>query len=387
MKINQVYSLLNDINHQMYGDDALAVNDLSGIVAMGNSVMSGSVDAFYKLLIDRIGKVIIRRLDLELEFPNLMMNDFEFGAAIQKITIDPFDAVENSTYNVTDQGFTPTLLDAPIATVYQTFFTGADTFAFKRKNPGSQLFTAFTSAEAMGAFIDAVAMAMIDSMTISINNMSRTAINNFIAEKIKAANGIINIADLYNTGATTPVTHFSDAMLNKDFLRFSTNIIRKYLKYITMPNVGYNVAGRVRATARDNMHFFALTEYVGALESFLDSDTWHTEFTSIGGYQEVGYWQGNYNGTNFNDPDAVSSIKVTPSSEEGQTTPTNVEQSGIIAVMADRQAIFTGINKRRSSAFYNPIDDYTIIKAEATIQYCNDTSENGLIFVAEPTTP
>ena len=387
MKINQVYSLLNDINHQMYGDDALAVNDLSGIVAMGNSVMSGSVDAFYKLLIDRIGKVIIRRLDLELEFPNLMMNDFEFGAAIQKITIDPFDSVENSTYNVTDQGFTPTLLDAPIATVYQTFFTGADTFAFKRKNPGSQLFTAFTSAEAMGAFIDAVAMAMIDSMTISINNMSRTAINNFIAEKIKAANGIINIADLYNTNATTPVTHFSDAMLNKDFLRFSTNIIRKYLKYITMPNVGYNVAGRVRATARDNMHFFALTEYVGALESFLDSDTWHTEFTSIGGYQEVGYWQGNYNGTNFNDPDAVSSIKVTPSSEEGQTTPTDVEQSGIIAVMADRQAIFTGINKRRSSAFYNPIDDYTIIKAEATVQYCNDTSENGLIFIAEPTTP
>lgn len=387
MKINQVYSLLNDINHQMYGDDALAVNDLSGIVAMGNSVMSGSVDAFYKLLIDRIGKVIIRRLDLELEFPNLMMNDFEFGAAIQKITIDPFDSVENSTYEVTDQGFTPTLLDAPIATVYQTFFTGADTFAFKRKNPGSQLFTAFTSAEAMGAFIDAVAIAMIDSMTISINNMSRTAINNFIAEKIKAANGIINIADLYNTNATTPVTHFSDAMLNKDFLRFSTNIIRKYLKYITMPNVGYNVAGRVRATARDNMHFFALTEYVGALESFLDSDTWHTEFTSIGGYQETGYWQGNYNGTNFNDPDAVSSIKVTPSSEEGQTTPTDVEQSGIIAVMADRQAIFTGINKRRSSAFYNPIDDYTIIKAEATVQYCNDTSENGLIFIAEPTTP
>ena len=135
------------------------------------------------------------------------------------------------------------------------------------------------------------------------------------------------------------------------------------------------------------MHFFALTEYVGALESFLDSDTWHTEFTSIGGYQEVGYWQGNYNGTNFNDPAAVSSIKVTPSSEEGQTTPTDVEQSGIIAVMADRQAIFTGINKRRSSAFYNPIDDYTIIKAEATVQYCNDTSENGLIFIAEPTTP
>ena len=387
MQINQVYSLLNDINHQMYGDTAIAVNDLSGIVSMGKTVMSGSVDDFYKTLIDRVGKVIFRRLDLELDFPNLMMNEFDFGAAIQKISCDVFDATNNSTYGVTDPGFTPTLLDGTVPTIYQTFFTGADTWEIRRKNPGSQIFTAFTSAEAMGAFIDVIAAAMIDSMVISVNNMSRTAINNFMAEKIKASNGIINIADLYNANAATPVASFKEAMLNKDFLRFSTNVIRKYMKYIGLPNVAYNVAGRVRATSRDNLNFFCLTEYIGALESFLDSDTWHTEYTSIGegGFQEVAYWQGNYDGVDYNDGDAVSAIKVTPSSEEGQLSPTDVEQSGIIALMADRQAIFTGINKRRSSAFYNSIDDYTITKMEAIIQYCNDTSENGLIVLAEPT--
>lgn len=390
MQIKQVYSLANDINKQMFGDTAVQVNDLSGIISMGKTIMSGSTDSFFKTLIDRIGKVIIRRLDAELEFPNLMRNEFEWGAAIQKLTVDVFDMRANTDYTVTDQGFTPTLLDGDVPKIYQTFFTGATTWAVQKKFQENELFTAFTSAEAFGAFVDAVAAAFIDSMTLTVNDMARTAINNFMAEKIKAANGVINVADLWNaTNPTNPVTHAADALLNKDFLRFSTNVIRKYMKYLAIPNVNYNVDGRLRATQRDNLNFFCLTEYIASLESFLDSDTWHNEFVSIGegGFNEVAYWQGNFDGTDVNEVDSVSSIKVTPSSEEGQQSPTDVEQSGIIALMADRQAIFTGIDKRRSAAFYNPIDDYTVTKMSATIQYCNDMSENGLVFIAEPTAP
>lgn len=389
MVVNQVYSLLTDINHQMFGDTALQVNDLQGVISMGKTVMSGSTDAFWNTLIDRIGKVIVRRLDTELQFPNLMRNEFEWGCAIQKLTVDVFDPIENSDWNISSPGFTPTLLDGADGTVYQTFFTGATTWAIQRRFPENILFTAFTSAEAFGAFAEAVTAAFIDSMTLSVNNMARTAINNFMAEKIKASNGVINIADLYNaTSPATPVVHASDALLNKDFLRFSTNIIRKYMKYLSVPNVNYNVAGRLRATQRDNLNFFCLTEYIASLESFLDSDTWHTEFVDIGegGFNEVPYWQANLDSNgDVNEVDCVSSIKVTPSSEEGQVTPTDVEQSGIIALMVDRQAIFTGIDKRRSAAFYNPIDDYTVTKLSATIQYANDTSENGLLFIIEPT--
>lgn len=384
MTINQIYSLLNDINHTMYGDTAVAVKDLSGVIAMGNSVMSGSVDAFFGVLIDRIGKVIVRNLDLELEFPKLMMNEFEWGCAIQKLTVDPYDAGNNSTWDISDPSFTPTLLDGAAPTIHQNFFTDADTWEIRRKFPNSILFTAFQSAESFGAFVEAVTAAMIDSMTLSINNMSRTAINNFAAEKIKNANGVINIADLYNSFAATQVTSFKNAMANKDFLAYSTKIIRTYLKYLSMPNVKYNVDGRVRATQRDNLHFFALTEWIASLD-LMQAGTWHTEYTDIYNFQEVGYWMGNADASNVNDPDTVSTINVIPSSEAGSGTPTAVNQTGIIAIMADRQAIFTGINKRRSSSFYNPIDDYTVTKMEATIQYCNDLSENGLVFIAEPT--
>lgn len=390
MEINQVYSLLNDINQQMWGEDALAVNDLSGIISMGNTVLSSStnVDKFFSTLIDRIGKVIIRRLDLELDFPKLMMNEFEFGAILQKITIDPFGAKENTDWEVGSGGFTPTLLDIYPPSIHQMLFTDAVTFEMRKSLPNSILSTAFEGASQMANFMTAVTAAMVDSMTLSINNLSRTCINNFIAEKIKNSNGIVNIADMYNTAySSTPVTDCEEAMRTPEFLRYATNVIRKYFKYLSMPNVNYNVAGLVRATQRNNLHFLANTTFIAGLESFLYADSFRQEYLDLNNFTEVAYWQGNLDSdnTSVNLPADVTAINVIPSSEKGQLSPTAVSQSGIIAVLADRQAIGVGLNKRRSAAFNNVMDDYTSVKMSATIQYYNDLSESGIIFIAEPT--
>lgn len=390
MEVNQVYSLLNDINQQMWGEDALAVKDLSGIISMGNAVLSSStnVDKFFSTLVDRIGKVIIRRLDLELDFPKLMMNEFEWGCVLQKITIDPFGAKANTDWQVSDPGFTPSLLEIYPPSIHQMLFTDAVTFEMRKSLPNSILATAFTGAGEMANFMTAVTAAMVDSMTLSLNNLSRTCVNNFIAEKIKNSNGIVNIADMYNTAySSSPVTDCEEAMRTPEFLRYATNVIRKYFKYLSMPNVNYNVAGLVRATQRDNMHFLANTTFVAGLESYLYADTFHEEMVSLKNYTEVAYWQGNLDSdnTSINLPEDVTAIEVIPSSEKGQLSPQSISQSGIIAVMADRQAMGIGLNKRRSAAFNNVMDDITTVKMSATQQLFNDLSENGVIFIAEPT--
>lgn len=390
MEVNQVYSLLNDINQQMWGEDALAVKDLSGIISMGNAVLSSStnVDKFFSTLVDRIGKVIIRRLDLELDFPKLMMNEFEWGCVLQKITIDPFGAKANTDWQVSDPGFTPSLLEIYPPSIHQMLFTDAVTFEMRKSLPNSILATAFTGAGEMANFMTAVTAAMVDSMTLSLNNLSRTCVNNFIAEKIKNSNGIVNIADMYNTAySSSPVTNCEEAMRTPEFLRYATNVIRKYFKYLSMPNVNYNVAGLVRATQRDNMHFLANTTFVAGLESYLYADTFHEEMVNLKNYTEVAYWQGNLDSdnTSINLPADVTAIEVIPSSEKGQLSPQSISQSGIIAVMADRQAMGIGLNKRRSAAFNNVMDDITTVKMSATQQLFNDLSENGVIFIAEPT--
>lgn len=392
MEVNQVYSLLNDINQQMWGEDAFAVEDLSGLISMGQAVLSSSqnVDKFFNTLVDRIGKVIIRRLDAELDFPKLMMNEFSFGAILSKISIDPFGAKANTDWQVSDPGFTPSLLEIYPPSIHQMLFTDAVTFEMRKSLPNSILSTAFLGAGEMANFFNAVTAAMVDSMTLSINNLSRTAINNFIAEKIKNANGIVNIADLFNAAfPAAAVTDTDEAMTSPEFLRYSTNIIRKYFKYLSVPNVNYNVSGRVRATQRDNAHFLANTTYIAALESYLYSDTYWKDMVEIENFTEVAYWQANLHtgGHDYNLPEDVTAINVIPSSEKGQQTPTAINQSGIIAVLADRQAIGIGLNKRRSAAFNNVMDDITTVKMSATIQYYNDLSENGIIFLAEPSTP
>lgn len=388
MEVNQIYSVLNDINQQMWGEDALDVHDLSGIVSMGKTVLSSSTmtDKFFNTLVDRIGKVIIRRLDMELDFPKLMMNEYNFGCVLQKISIDPFGVKNNTDWQVTEAGFTPSLLEIYPPSIHQVFFTDSDTWEIRKTLPNSILSTAFTGATEMGNFFTAVTAAMVDSMTLCINNMSRTAINNFIAEKIKNNNGVVNVADLYNAAySSTPVTDVEEALRTPAFLRFASNIIRRYFKYISMPNVNYNVAGLVRATQRNNAHFLANTLFIAGLETFLESDTYHKELVSLDGFTEVAWWQANKGQSDLDAPADVTAIDVIPSSEAGQLSPTAVSQSGIIAVLADRQAIAIGLNKRRSAAFNNVMDDYTTVKMSATVQYINDLSENGLVFIAEPT--
>ena len=394
MKVNQIYSLLNDINKQMWGADAIDVHDLQGIISMGKNIVGDGTqtDKFLNKLVDRIGRTVIRTLDLELDFPNLFMDNYEFGCILQKITIKPIESVENSSWNIGDDNFTPTMLDIHKFDCLVTYFTDTDTWSFRVTIPDDQMLaTAFTDETTMGSFITGIMSAMTDSVTRAMNNMSRTAVNNFIAEKIKASNGVINLLTGYNTlvGAGHEITA-DEALYNKDFLRYAVNEIRQYIKYLSQESVLYNVGDGnggdvLRATARDNMHVLALTRWVSAIEANLESDTFHNEMVSMPLYTEVAYWQANKGAATVNDFATNSSIKVTPSSEDGKDSPADVEQSGIVCVLADRQAIAVGLNKRKTASFYNAIDSYTNIKEEATMQYINDLSENGIVFIVAAT--
>ena len=174
------------------------------------------------------------------------------------------------------------------------------------------------------------------------------------------------------------------AMHNKEFFRFASTVIREYVDYLREPSVLYNVDGMVRATARDNMHILMLSKFRNGLDAYLLSDSFK-DLYGLPGYKTVNFWQANKGSTTVNDFETNSSIKVTPASEAGKDEPTDVEQAGIVCVLADRQAIAIGLNKRRASALYNDIDGYENIASTATVQYINDMSENGVIFVVEGT--
>lgn len=399
MKVNQIYSLLNDINHQMFGADALAVKDLSGIISMGKALQidSNTTDKFLNKLVDRIGKTVIRTLDLELDYPNLYMDSYSFGCVLQKVTVNPFDSISSSEYTVGNNDFTPTMLDvAKPQKIFVTYFHDIDTFKFKVTIAEDLLWSAFTSMEMMNEFITAIINSLSDSVTISVNNMARTAVNNFIAEKILAGNGVVDLLAGYNAllGAGNEITA-DEAMHDKEFARFASTVIRKYIKYLSQPSELYNVGdgtgnGILRATSRDNMHVLMLSDLAALFDAYLLSDSFKDVY-ELPNYTEVAYWQGNHSASGDNIFSVNSAIDIVPSSQESVTTAENryaINQTGIVCVLADRQAIAIGLNKYRSGAFRNDIDDYYTISQTVSTQYINDMSENGIIFtVGSAVTP
>ena len=342
MTVNQIYQLLNDTAAEVYGSQAVTVLDLQGMLSLRDTVFGTGTDNYLNTLVDRIGKTVLRTLDFVSTFPKLLMNEYEFGAVLQKVSIAPFAATTQEAWNVGTGGFTPDLYRIDKPSIYQDFFKDANTWTVCVSVPDVMFKTAFTSAEAMGAFITAIFDSISTSINMQLENTSRLAIAGLVGEKINANNGVIDL--------------------------------------VAKPSVLYNIPGRVRATSRDNMHVMILTEFASACATYLESDTFNDELVKLPYYTEVEYWQGTgASAPNFADCSTIN-IKI-PS--DG----TVVNQSGVVGVFADREALAVGLYDRFSAADRNNRDRYTNYTEGCTIQSIVDTSESAVIFIVKDATP
>lgn len=383
MQINQIYQLLNDTAQQCFGSQAVATLDIEDIVALRDTVFSAGADLFLNTLVDRIGKTVLRTLKHTATFPKFLMEEYEFGCILQKINVDVMPAQEAQYANLGSVGFQPEVhmfkVDKP--RIFQDFFhNGVNSWEIDVSIPDTLYKSAFENAQAMAAFINGIFDTMETSMNIQLENDTRIALLGFLGEKINASNGVVDLLNLYNSVAATPITTAAEAMVSKDFLQFAGMTIRNYISYMKKPSVLYNMATRIRATSRDEMHVLMLTEFVSAYSTFYSSEVYWNELIKLPYFQEVEYWQGTgATAPNFAD---CSAIDVNIPSDG-----TQVQQSGIIAVLMDREAVGTGIYDRFSAADRSNRLRFTNYTNGATIQTFADTSENGVIFVVVDQTP
>ena len=134
------------------------------------------------------------------------------------------------------------------------------------------------------------------------------------------------------------------------------------------------------------MHVMLLTDFVSSYTTNYQSDSFNEELIKLPLYEEIDCWQSSGDGV-YEVSDRTS-INVIPSSDKKQGTggvAEPVSASGIIGLLADRQAIGVGLQKMKAGSWYNPIDHYSNQSRQATIQYFNDLTENGVVFIVEPT--
>ena len=387
MNVNQIYSVLNSINAEMFGDSAFEVVDLSGFVSLGNAVLASvqGRDKFLNTLYDRIAKTVIRNLDLDIEYPSLMRDAIEYGAIIQKLSVEPRDAKTRNDWNVgtmdaNDVAAAMFSIDKPA--IRQKFFSGVNAWEIDTTIPDSILKTAFTTPENMAAFLTAIMTATEDSIIMSINNTNRFAVNNFIGEKINSGQNVIHLITEYGDESLDTI---DKAIVDKGFLRFASKKIADVIRYMNMPSKLYNEEGAVRRTARDNMHVFLLGDYASATKTYLESDTFHNELVSLPYYNEVSCWQamGSTADSETSRPYTAPNLEYTSGLAITTAGGHEVSKAGIIGVIADREAIATTIYERETTADRLNRLSITQRTDKVNIGYLNDLSENGCVFTLD----
>ena len=376
-KVEQIYTLVNETAKESMGEKAIAVKDVSSLIALGDSVLSSASDTenFLNTLVDRIARTVFSVRRYETDTEGMVRHPFEFGCIVQKIYVDMPEAKQNNSWEIGKDGYTPVFAPVIKPTAKQKLFKGITTWEVDVTIPDYMLRTAFLNETSMATFIDAIFTAMDNMITLALENNANLTRASFIARKLKGGKpcGAINLLHEYNTLTSASLT-VEGAMMNAEFLAWASRAINLWVKRMSKMSVLFNEEGYKRHTPKDKIVVNLLQDFTSACDTFLGANTFHDELVKLPMYDSVAYWQGAGESFDFNDTSAIN-IKI----DESNT----ITKKGIIGIVYDYEAMGVTLNERRSTSERNNHDEYTNYYNKANIGYFNDMSENGIVFYLE----
>lgn len=380
MTVAQIYDIINPITKEILGENAVVNEDLSNIVDIGKELFDATeVDNYVKSLVNHIGRVIFVNRPYSGSAPSVLMDGWEYGSVLEKISAELPEATENESWELTDgTSYDPNIFYKP--KVSAKFFNKKVTFEIPMSFTEKQVKESFSNAGQLNGFLSMLYNAVDKSMTIKIDSLVMRTINNMIAETLHDFNdsgdytgtGVraVNLLKLYNEDKGTTLTA-KKSIKDPDFIRFASYIMGLYMERLSKISSLFNIGGKDRFTSRDLLHVILLSDFAKASDSFSMSSTFHNEFVALPKGEIVPYWQGS--GTDYSF-DSVSSINVKTAS--GDT----VNASGIIGVMFDRDALGVTNLDRRVTTNYNPKAEFFSNWYKFDAGYFNDMNENFVLF-------
>lgn len=381
MKVTQLKEIINSVTSEVLGKENIVSEDLSNLVDVGNEIIdTENVDNYVKKLIDRIGKVIFVNRLYAGGVPSVLMDSWEFGSIVEKISADMPEADENDSWNLQDgQAYSQDTFYQP--KVSAKFFNSKVTFDVKLSFTTQQVKESFSSVNELNAFLSMLETGVKNSMTVKLDSLIMRTINNMTAQTLQGGQAMqkVNLLTAYNTATGQKLTA-DKALLDKEFLKYSSLVIKKYQARITKMSKLFNQGEKARFTNTTDLHTVLLSDFADSAEVYLMSDTYHNDTVSLPQHETVPYWQGSGKTYAFND---VSSIKVKIST--GTKTTKDIAQSGIIGVMFDTNALgVSNLNQRTTTAYNARAEFYTnFYKMDAG--YFNDLNENFVVFYVADT--
>lgn len=391
MTVKQIYQIINKVSDEVLGKSDLVSENLSGIVDLGNEVFNLKlVDNYVKSLVNHIGKVVFVNRPYSGKVPSVLMDAWEFGSVLEKISADIPQAEENDTWDLTDgKEYRQDVFHKPA--VSAKFFNSKVTFEVPVSITERQVKESFSSAAQLNGFMSMIYNAVEKSMTIKTDALVMRTINNMIAETLdadKAKFGFVaseskpadyssastvrcvNLLKLYNDKTDAKLTA-NAAITTPDFIRFAAYTMGLYSDRLQTISTLFNVGGKERFTPKDVLHTILLSDFAAAAKTYLYADTFHEDNVLLPKAETVASWQATGKDYAFKD---VSKIDVISASGAA------VSVSGVLGVMFDRDAIGVTNLDKRVTTNYNAKAEFFNNYYKFDAGYFNDTNENFVVF-------
>lgn len=383
MEVKQIHNLVNLIEDELLGS-AIVKEDLSNLVDVGNAIFNANkVDNYVKSLVNHIGRVVFVDRAYSGSVPSVLMDSWEFGSVLEKISCDLPVAVDNDTWKLENgRSYNPDIFYKPSVSV--KFYNSKVTFEIPMSFTEMQIKESFSNAEQLNGFLTMLYNSVEKSMTIKLDSLIMRTINNMIGETIHheipdsatysttSTIKAVNLLKLYNDSHSTTIT--ADKCLdNPDFIRYATYIISVYGERITKISTLFNIGGKERFTPKDVLRCVLLSDFKKASEVFLKSGLYNEQYATLPESDSVPYWQGSGTSYAFND---ITKIDIKLASDNT----TEIQMSGILGVMFDKDALGVSNLNRRVTTNYNPKAEFYTNFYKFEAGYFNDMNENFVVF-------
>lgn len=398
MKVTQVYQILNTVVGETLGKTDIVSEDLSNVVDVGKEIIgafqgdSNLFDNYVKRLINHIGKVVFVNRPYTSRAPSILMEGWEYGSILEKIDSElPEATVTNDWQLVDGMEYKQDVFKAPKG-VTAKFWNKRTTFTVELSITEKQVKESFSSAQQLNAFFSMIETKVRNRLTLDTDNLIQRTINNLIGltvlsevpdgSTIAGRTGVRarNLLYEYNQNHTSDAGFVAltqaNCLSDLNFLKYAATEIALSSDYMEMYSVLFNGGKRERFTPKDRQHIIMLSEFAKKADVYLQSDTFHNEYTRFPNSEHVAFWQGSGTDFKFNNTSDIHIVVDDGTAGNGQ----EVVLSGVLCTIFDRDACGVSCPDEKITSHYNANADFFNYWYKKFAGYFNDANENAIVF-------
>jgi len=383
MNFEQAATLLNAVHSQVTGKTQIAPADVSEFISVAQKTLKMGYDPVLNAISQVVGRTIFSMRPYSAKFGGIQADAQKWGAITRKLVLADKPLEDNQAFNLVDgQSVDMYSINKPQA--LQVNFYGALEYSKSFTIFRSQLDNAFKGPDEFGRFMAMVTQNALDMIEQTKETCARLTLDNFIAGKIAANNGVIHLLTEYNAevGGSYTATTIKEAANWKDFVKWVyariatlTGLMTERSEEYQIKVTGYDIN---RHTPFENQKVYLFADILNAIDARVLADTYNYKFIEYADVEAVGFWQS---------IETRDQIQITPTYLQADgtlTTGNAVTQSNIMGVIFDDEALgYTTFNEFSGVTPMNVRGEYWNQYFNYLIRYWNDFTEKGLVLLLD----